>query len=192
MGPTDAELWEAIVSGDNDAWSELVKRYQALVYAVATRLGLSQADAADCFQQTWVLLYKHRRKLLDPSRISAWLVTTARREALRLRKRTAEIPPEYSSNEPADPAPLPSDDLLALERQAQIEIAIAQLDERCRKLVQMFFFSPEETGYEEIAASLGIALNSLGPIRRRCLQRLRSILEENGFLEVRKGGKGSL
>ncbi|MGB5107552.1 MAG: sigma-70 family RNA polymerase sigma factor [Candidatus Zixiibacteriota bacterium] len=179
------ELWQGVLDGDSRAWEQIVKRYQSLIYAVATRSGLSQLDAADCFQQTWVLLFNNRHKLQDPARLSAWLVTTAKREAIRLKHRVGPDPGDDNSNEQVDAALLPDEELLQMEKQAQIEGAIQQLEPRCQKLVDAFFFADEEQSYEEIAKSLGIASNSLGPIRRRCLERLKRILEENGYVEVR-------
>lgn len=185
---TDQELWNEILTDSPVAWRQLVDRYQALVYAVATRWGLSLADAADCFQQTWVALYENRRRIQDPTRLSAWLVTTAKREAIRLRTRSQRDTGEDTESEPADQSLLPDEELIKLEEQALLEIALAELDPRCRKLVELFFFAPEEQSYEEIAASLGIALNSLGPIRRRCLERTREILQKIGYGQVRDGG----
>jgi RNA polymerase sigma factor (sigma-70 family) len=192
MMQPDLELWRDVLAGDSRAWNTLVTRYQSLVYAVATRSGLSQIDAADCFQQTWVLLYNHRTKLQDPSRLAAWLVTTAKREAIRIKRRLGSDPGDDSVNEQADSAPLPDEELLQLEKQSHIEIAIAQLEPRCRKLVDAFFFADEDKTYEEIAKSLGIAANSLGPIRRRCLERLKIVLEESGYLEVRNRDRDTL
>ncbi len=186
------QLWQKVLDGDSNAWATIVKRYQSLVYTVATRSGLSQVDAADCFQQTWILLYNNRKKLQDPTRLSAWLVTTAKREAFRIKRRAGSDPGDDSSYEQVDSSRLPDEDLLELEKQAHLESAIAQLEPRCRKLVDAFFFADEEQSYEQIAKSLGIASNSLGPIRRRCLERLKRILEENGYVEVRKSGSESL
>lgn len=186
------ELWQSVLADDPKAWEKLVKRYQFLVYAVATRSGLSQLDAADCFQQTWVLLYRNRNKLQDPSRLPAWLVTTAKREALRLKHRVGPDPGEDNVNEQVDCAPLPDEELMEMEKQSQLESAIQQLEPRCQKLVDAFFFADEEKSYEEIAQSLGIAANSLGPIRRRCLERLKRILEENGYDEVRNSRPDAL
>ena len=186
------ELWQRVLDGDSKAWAQLVKRYQSLIYAVATRSGLSQLDAADCFQQTWVLLYNNRHKLQDPARLSAWLVTTAKREALRLKHRAGPDPGEENENEQVDTGLLPDEQLLQMEQQAQLEGAIQQLEPRCQKLVDAFFFADEEKSYEEIAKSLGIASNSLGPIRRRCLERLKRILEENGYVEVRNSRTDAL
>jgi len=189
---TDSNLWQDILVGDNAAWSELVRRYQALVYAVATRAGLSMADAADCFQQTWVLLFRHRHRLHDPSRLSAWLVTTAKREALRLRRRADKEAGDPADMDMTSHDPLPDEVLEQLERQAQLEIALKELDPRCRKVLEAFFFAPEEKSYEEIAGSFGLSTNSLGPVRRRCLERLKQILATHDFTAVRKKDPDSL
>ncbi len=187
MDKTDVELWQDVQDGVDGAWNVLIERFQALVYSVVIRAGLSSADAADCFQQTWVLLYKNRKRIKDPARLSAWLVTTAKREALRtIRKSRRFMADEPSRETPADD-PLPSEALERLELQAELERALKQIDSRCRALLQAIFFSPESQSYADIAADLGLAVNSLGPIRQRCLKRLRQRLEENGYLPVRKG-----
>jgi RNA polymerase sigma factor (sigma-70 family) len=192
MAGTDLELWQDILAGDTKAWEVLVRRYQALVYTIAIRAGLSLDDAADCFQQTWVVLYRHRHKLKDPSRLSAWLVTTAKREAMRLRKLAAKSTNPVEAADRPDSDPLPDDVLIQLERQANLEIAISALNPQCRRVVEAFFFSTEDRTYVQIAESLGVSPNSLGPIRRRCLERLKKILIQNAYWEVRDGGKVAL
>jgi RNA polymerase sigma factor (sigma-70 family) len=182
---TDAELWPDVIAGSADAWNELVKRYQPLVYAVSTRSGLSLADAADCFQQTWVALFEQRRRLRNPERLSAWLVTTAKREAIRLRRLAEREDREIDMREQASDGPLPDDEILALERQMQLELAIQELDPRCREVIELFFFAEESRTYEQIAAILGLSGNSLGACRHRCLERLKNILLRNGFVNAR-------
>jgi RNA polymerase sigma factor (sigma-70 family) len=145
------------------------------------------ADAADCFQQTWVALFENRERLQDPSRLSAWLVTTAKREALRLRREGGRANRDVVAEGSVDQSPLPDEELELLQRQAQLETAIRQLEPRCRRLVDLFFFATKKHSYEYIASVLGMTSNSLGACRRRCLERLRRILVKNGFLEARNG-----
>ena len=182
---TDLELWQDVSNNIDAAWKTLINRYQALVYAVVTRAGLSAADAADCFQQTWVLLYQNRKKLKDPTRLSAWLVTTAKREALRTIRKSRRMVDDEPSPDTAGADPLPDQELERIELQAELERGLKQIDSRCRALLQAIFFAPENRSYNDIAADLGLAPNSLGPIRQRCLKRLRRVLEENGYLPVR-------
>ncbi len=185
MGKTDLEIWKEILTGKSGAWEELVVRYQALVYAVASRAGLDMGDVQDCFQQVWYLLYKNRKKISDPSRISAWLVTTAKREAIRLRKRASTIDVDIEEVKVAASDLLPDEMLEKLEEQFHLETGLKMLDERCRDLLYAMFFASENKSYDNIAKDLGIAINSIGPIRRRCLERLKKILEESGYLNVR-------
>jgi RNA polymerase sigma factor (sigma-70 family) len=189
---SDSELWSEILEGNPRAWEKLVKRYQALLFAVSTRMGLSQADSADCFQQTWALLFQNRERLRNPERISAWLVTTVKREALHLKLKNSgnDYLSENTSNAGlidsetglSNPKPLPDEELEGLERQAQLESALKEIGGRCQELLEAMFFSPEEKSYADIAKSLGMSSNSIGPLRKRCLEKLKAFLEKNNWI----------
>lgn len=175
------DIWSAVLQDSHTAWAELVERYAPLVFTVARRAGLNAVDAEDCGQHTWISLYRHRHRLRDPQAIPAWLIRTARRRAVQMARRIRVT--QYSSLDPdaVVSESLPDDTLLAVERQAMIELAVAELGPRCRHLLKLLFFSSDTTSYKEIAAALDVAPNSLGPIRSRCLARLRKKLEELGY-----------
>jgi DNA-directed RNA polymerase specialized sigma24 family protein len=59
--------------------------------------------------------------------------------------------------------------------------AMAALDNRCDTLLRALFLESDQS-YVATAERLGIAVGSIGPIRARCLARLRTILNERGFL----------
>lgn len=177
---SDADLWQEICAGNEPAWRLLVDRYKALVYSVCTCTGLTLTESADVFQDTWLQLFKYRRSLQDPSRISSWLVTTARREAVRVRKRNARLVAQVDSEAP-DRADLPDEQLEQLELQSHLEIALKAIDQPCRKILHAFFFAPEDQSYDEIAKALGYSPNTLGAKRRRCLERLKHLLVELGY-----------
>ena len=84
---TDAHLLTRCQRGDGAAWEALVVRYQRLVYAIVRRIGLDEHSAADVFQTVFMRLMEHLPRLTDPNRLQAWIVTTAKREALLQRKR---------------------------------------------------------------------------------------------------------
>lgn len=181
---TDTELWQRVLASDDQAWRELIKKYEPLVFAVATRSGLSYADAADCFQQTWAILFDNRKKIKDPSRLSAWLVTTAKRQVIRMVRKQATTEKEDQLLLEPDPRPLPDDELEALQLRNHIQYAIEQIDSRCQVLVKLLFFAPESISYDQVAKKLNLSTNALGPARRRCLNRLRKILEKEGILNA--------
>jgi RNA polymerase sigma factor (sigma-70 family) len=180
VGRSDSELWESIRAGDEVAWRQLVQRYKALVYSVCTYTGLSLNEAADVFQDTWLQLFRHLSSVQDPSRLSSWLITTTRREAVRVRKRNARFTGSVDADTP-DQSDLPDEHLEQLELQAHLEIALGEIDLPCRKILHEFFFASEEHSYDEIAKALGYSPNTLGAKRRRCLERLKGILAGIGY-----------
>ena len=78
----------------------------------------------------------------------------------------------------ASDAPLPDELLAGLEQQDRLLRAVAQLDERSRRFVELVFLQDEPPPYAEIALQLGIAEGSIGPTRARCLEKLRTILRK--------------
>src|SRR6266516_3266327 len=92
------ELLQAAAGGDQDAWGRLVDRYSRLVWAVARGHRLSQADAADVTQATWLRLVEHLDRIKEPERLGAWLATTARHESLRVIRRGGREQPTDESD----------------------------------------------------------------------------------------------
>jgi RNA polymerase sigma factor (sigma-70 family) len=158
---------------------------------VPRRAGLPEELAADVFQTTFSRLFEHLERIDDPSRIQAWLVTTAKRESLRLleqSRRVVDLAPAAGADEDDGSDPLdrlPSDDPLPeqllsdLQQQDRLRRAVSQLDERSRTLIELLFLQDEPPSYAEIAARLGIPEGSIGPTRARCLDKLRAILKKS-------------
>jgi len=83
----------------------------------------------------------------------------------------AELLPEVHL--PPDPgAPAVEEEILAAERDARLRAAFADLPRTCRELLALMVRDPP-CHYEDISASLGIPIGSIGPTRRRCLDKMR-------------------
>jgi RNA polymerase sigma factor (sigma-70 family) len=167
-------------SGDAEAWSALVDRFANLVWAVARSVGLSVPDAADVSQTTWLRFCEHLGKLQDPSRAGAWLATTARREAVRVSKlgaRQVVADPWSWLERPDTGSEEPGSGLVDKERDMTVQYALAVMPERCRALLMALADDPPAP-YERVAARLGLAVGSVGPTRRRCLEHLRRVIEQ--------------
>ena len=81
-------LLQAATDGDDRAWSALVGHFHGLLWATARACRLSEADAADVTQTTWLRLAERLGQLDDPAALPGWLVTTTRREAIRVSNRS--------------------------------------------------------------------------------------------------------
>ena len=170
----DSDLLHRCHDGDAHAWEALVTRYERLIFSVALRNGLTREDAADVTQTTFVALLESMARLRDDERVSYWLMTVARRQAWRLRRRRDQEFPW------CDDVPQRVDPIGDWERIADVYAALQRLGQPCRDLLHALYFDPATPSYAVIAERLGRAIGGLGPMRARCLQRMRTLLGEDG------------
>lgn len=182
----DAALVARCRHGEPAAWETLVHRYQRLVYAIVRRAGLDEHAAADVFQTVFSRLVTHLPRIAEPHRLQAWIVTTAKREALlALRRgtrtvsmtRIGDADDEAAEWDIVDDSVLPEDALSDLQQLHLVRGALEKLDDRCRTLLKMLFRDEDEkVPYEEVAQQLGVSVGSIGPTRARCLDKMRRLL----------------
>jgi len=84
-------LLGAAAQGDQSAWNSIVDRYQSLLWSVVRSYRLSDSDAQDVIQTTWLRLVEHLGSLRDAEALAGWLGTTVRRECLQLFRRSGRI-----------------------------------------------------------------------------------------------------
>jgi RNA polymerase sigma factor (sigma-70 family) len=175
-----AELVRDASRGDAGAWSALVDRFAPLVWSIARGYRLSDQDAADVSQSTWVRLAEHIDRVREPERVGAWLATTAGRESLAvIKRRQRQFPLEDAAlaealdNDFSDP---PAESTLRAAESSELWKAFAKLPPRSQLLLRLLFADPQPS-YQEIAAVTGMPIGSIGPTRARCLQELRQLLE---------------
>ena len=174
-----ATMVRRAAAGDRAAWDLIVERYVALLWSIALRHGIGEADAADVVQTTWVRLLEHIDDIRDPARISAWLATTAQREALRVVALRRRVTPsdDIESFDGHDRLASPVDEgLLTRELSAEAQEAVGTLPPAWRELLELLVSDPRPS-YEEISKRLGIPIGSIGPTRGRCLVRVRAALK---------------
>ncbi|MQA82468.1 MAG: sigma-70 family RNA polymerase sigma factor [Streptosporangiales bacterium] len=172
-----ADLVRQARDGDRSAWDHLVDKYARLVWAVTRDFRLSDSDASDVAQTTWLRLLEHIDRI-DPTRTAAWLTTTARRECLRviaLRKRMLLTYDDAGMEAVAGTDPGVDERLLTDEKVRDVREAMQALPDRWQELLRLSSADPPMS-YAEISATLGMPIGSIGPIRGRCLAKLRALL----------------
>ena len=166
----DNELIARCLQGDQTAWKELVTRYQRLVYSIAHVSCSDPEDVSDVFQQVWLELYQQLADLRNIEALPAWLITVTRRRSY------AVLHARYGSEPLADDIPDVSEQLRQVEREHELERALDQLPERCRRLIDLLYFDVAEPSYSQIAAKMEMPEASVGPTRARCLDKLKKLL----------------
>ena len=160
--------------GDSDAWDALVERFAPLIWSICRRYRLD-ADAEDLGQIVWLQLVDQLDRIRDPAALPGWLATTTRRECLRLlgagRGPVADGQVMDAEAVPDEQARTAEEELLAAERHAALREAFGDLPPSGQQLILLLIEDPP-VPYAEISARLGIPIGSIGPTRRRFLDKL--------------------
>jgi RNA polymerase sigma factor (sigma-70 family) len=162
-------------NGEQQAWDALVERYAPLIWSICRRHRLDGADAEDVGQAVWLTLVAHIDRLRDPAALPGWLATTTRRECGRVinaadARRAGECALIAESISDTKTATV-EQELLVAEQHAVLRDALGRLPPGCQQLLVLLSADPP-VPYAEISARLGISVGSIGPSRRRCLNRL--------------------
>jgi len=159
-------------------WQLIVKKHGPAVWQTAYRLLGNGADAADCFQETFVcaLGVARRQRVRN---FSALLVRLATSRAInRLRQRIRESrrntkPADWVDVASADPGP--AQQAQGRELAGKLRKALGQLSPQESEVFCLRYFN--DMSYRQIAKELGIKTSAAGVLLHRARTKLRDILE---------------
>ena len=185
MSLSDAELLGAAKKGDDDAWEQIIARYESLINAISRRHRLTSYDANDVSQYVWMQLVRHINKLREPRALCGWISATATHrcyETLRTYKRSVSVDPlAMGSLDLVDSAAKRTDseslsgiddDLLRAEQRRAVRQALAELTETQQQLLLLLVADPP-VPYCEISRRMNLPVGSIGPTRARLLRKLQ-------------------
>lgn len=163
------------ISGEARALDDLVRALTPILWHAVRSYGLPEEAARDTIQSTWLQLVRNRDTIRDPQAVGGWLLTTARRMAWRA-SRSREIPVEDVTPDVMEQEPSAEDEALEGLQSQTLWSAVAVLDSRCRRLLRIIAFS-DRPDYARLSAETGMPVGSIGPTRRRCLDKLRALIQ---------------
>jgi len=180
-GPTSSGLYDAATDAfrrwrddDESALDDLVRVMSPVLWHVVRATGLDKEASEDVVQNTWLTLVRSADSVRDPQAITRWLCTAARREAWRVSKastRTRPVEDEVlDARMPAQTSP--ESEVVTGDENARLWQALGRLPERCQKLLRIVAWEPRPD-YSSVADTLDMPIGSIGPTRRRCLEKLR-------------------
>ncbi len=173
----DSELVALCLAGDQSAWVLLIGRYSRLIYSVPLRFGFSNQVADEIFQEVCLLLLENLGELRDVTRLSAWLVTTTKRKSIQYWRTHQKVQlSDIEAIEELGEYDEVDEQLDLIAQKHLIQEAIGLLAQRDRDLLTALFLADPPWTYERIAAELGIPTGSIGPNRRRSLNKLRAAI----------------
>jgi RNA polymerase sigma factor (sigma-70 family) len=175
----DAVLVERSRNGDQDAYAELVTRYQAIAARTAYVITGTVADAEDVAQDAFVKAYYALDRFREGAPFRPWLLRIVANEAINRRKAAGRRPTVGLSvvedRASGDTALSPEASALARERRDIVLDALRQMREEDRLVIAYrYFFDLSEA---EMAEALGVARGTVKSRLSRAIARLRAVME---------------
>jgi RNA polymerase sigma-70 factor, ECF subfamily len=171
-------------------WSQIVQQHGPLVWTTVYRLLRHDADAADCFQRTFLsaLVLSRTETVHNWPGLLRQLGTARALELLRQRLRQAQRQrPLLEDTAASGRAPGPEQAAVESELSEQLRQALTQIDAR---QAQVFCLaSLDGLSYAEIADQLGLTVNHVGVLLNRARQGLRERLRSHEPVSARQSAE---
>jgi len=191
---TDRQLLHRVLNQNEQAWSEMLRRYRPLIYRCITKVtgryspNMTNADVDEVFAEVLLSLLRddmRKLRMYNPHRgtkLSSWvgmISVNAAYDFLRSAGRRPildRIDGSPDPHEEYDRTPL--DTLLEKERWASLNSLLKDFSDKDRKFLQLYYAQglDAERVASEMAISLKTVYSKKHKIRahlRRCLEKLR-------------------
>jgi RNA polymerase sigma-70 factor (ECF subfamily) len=147
-------------AGDVAAWRALYEEHLQLVYRVARRLGVPEADCADLCQEVFLRVHRGLRSFRGEAQFSTWLYRIVIHEAARATRARAvrstflALLGRQEIVRPVEPDPLDRADVTR-----ELERLLGRMKPKLRQVFVLFEL--EELSPEAIAEALGCPLETV-------------------------------
>ena len=181
MPTTDEQLIQASLSGDQDAFAEIVRRYQVLICSVALSIVRDVSLSEDIGQEAFLIAWKKLASLNDPSRLKPWLTQIARncaRSSLR-GKSVAEASLE-TAEDLSRPTTTPEQTAMNREEQQLVSQTLDQLPELFREPLILFY--RQDQSVAQVADSLELTPSAV----KQRLARGRELLRDEVMATIER------
>jgi len=186
----EAELIARCRRGEARAWDELFETHYGPVGRFVFQLSpdFSREDVEEICQEVFLAVVRNLGSFEGASQFQTWLFRIASNKARDFRERRlaakrgggqptlslqAEDPQAGLALDPPSPAPGPDEALMSAERQQLLRLALDQLGEPCREILELRYFG--DLSYEELAAALRLNPKTVSSRLSKCLARLEGV-----------------
>lgn len=188
LSEEDARIVRGLRAGIEDAYEQLIGRYEQPIYSIAYRLLGNPAEACDVVQDVFLKVFRGVHSFREQSSLRTWLYRIAVNEAQNrrrwfMRHSRREVSIENHGGEEcscldfaADSGRSPYEQVLDGENRALVERALARINPIFRSAVVLRDIN--NLSYEEIADILQVSIGTVKSRIRRGREALRRELAQ--------------
>lgn len=173
-----SELIRRHLAGDRSAMADLARIVLPWLHHVVRGHRLPAHSVDDAVQSTLVAVLRHVGSLRNPDAGLAWISVVARREALRELRTQQRFVLVDELDVVAPAAPDPAEIVLDRMSHAVVRRTVRALPPRHRRLLERVT-QDDRPNYASISMALQMPVGSIGPTRRRGLERMRRLLADD-------------
>lgn len=175
---TDEELAGRVQSGDKQAFSQLMKRYEEKLTRYARRFLADSEDVHDVVQDVFIKTYVNMRAFDKERRFSPWIYRIAHNELVNAYKKRKRERLSYVDLEVVFPFLRAKEKTDAGVQDAEtkelLEHGLEKINPKYREAIVLFYF--EELSYQDIADILKVPISTVGVWIKRGKSALKSKL----------------
>ncbi len=187
MAPTDAELAQRAIRGQQDAARQLVERFERPVFNLIVRMVRDPGVAEELAQDTFVKAFAHLRSYEPGRKFSSWIFRIAHNTTIDYLRRPDRLVASLDDEDGeaselrvlASPDPGPFAVTERNELATLVEQAMGRLRPDYRAALTLRY--QEELSYEEIAEILGLPLVTVKSNIHRARAELAAALRTAGW-----------
>ena len=176
----DVQLIHDILSGNDNAFSTLVQKYQKSVHALAWRKISDFHYAEEITQDTFLQAYKKLSTLKNPHQFAGWLYVIANRLCINWLQRNTSAMQSLEGTPVREINRLTYERYTSEERESEaterryeiVEQLLKRLPESERTVMTLYYLG--EMTAKEIGNFLGVSVNTIKSRLRRARERLQA------------------
>ena len=192
---SDEQIVERALSGDAEAFGEIVHRWERRIFALAYGMLGREEDARDATQETFFAAFRNLRGFRGQARVSSWLHRIAVNQCITRQRRAkvrneAAIEDEEERHAASFSAPLelsPARVTEGRESSQAVRRAVNGLPVDLRQVVVMKEF--EGLTFREIAEALDLPLSTVKSRLYTAMRQLQMRLQRFGSETARRLGE---
>lgn len=188
LQPSDTELVERSLQGDQKAFGQLVNRYLPLVYNYIYRMTQNHEVSEEMAQEAFVKAYKNLQSFDRRRSFKPWILRIASNAAISELRRQSKVVSLNALEEEGqwgEANHQPQEDaVVQLERKLSSEEVMKVLDRMDDKYKQVLLLRYQnELSYDEIAQAMDIPLNTVRTWLKRGMDKLKNEVKELALYE---------
>ena len=187
----EAVLISRARDGDQEAFRQLVERYQGAVYNLAYRMLGEHGDVDDCVQEIFMRAFRGLKEFRGDSSLKTWIYRIATNTCLNYLDRNKRQPSVDSLDEPLglDSQDTRGDQLASQQRSPEELLAGIELEEAIQETLNhlppdfrtaLVLRDVEGMSYEEVSQLTGVTLGTvksrIARARSMAMRKLREYL----------------